>query len=315
MSARRADRQVGCVRSWEYGGRDLSVKNTLIITSYFGFKMPTEKDCDSVCRESTDAAADLRLIPEFDGISQPVGEWLEKVELICELRGIKGLHAVVPLRLTGGAFPVYQQLPESAKRSYASIKEALTSAFAPDPYEAYEQFERKRLRHGEAVDVFVSELRRLAGLFGGMPDNSLACAFVSKLPDSARRALRAGARIEDMTLNQLVSRARAVLADEEGHSVAVAAGGPVRTAEAAAVTTVAAAAAVAAVKCYSCGQPNHIARNCMSGRGRRGRGAPRGGHNFVRCYSCNRAGHIASTCPENGGGEESSASVSSPVRQ
>ena len=124
---------------------------------------------------------------------------------------------------------------------------------------------RRKLRPGEVVDVFVADLRRLAGLFGGMPDSSLACAFVTKLPESARRALRAGTRIEGMTLSQLISRARAVLADEEATSVAAAVGGSARSA----ATTV-------TVKCYSCGQPNHIARNCTSGRGQaRTRGIPR----------------------------------------
>ena len=255
--------------------------------------------------ESSDAAADLRLIPEFDGVSQPVCEWLDKVELVCQLRGIKGLHVVVPLRLTGGAFAVYQQLGESEKKKYEDIKKALTSAFASDRYEAYDQFERRRLRPGETVDVFVSELRRLAGLFGGMPDDSLACAFVAKLPDSARRALRAGSRMEDMTFSQLIGRARAVLADEETNTVAAAAG--TRT-----------VASPATMKCYSCGQPNHIARDCTAGRGQRGRGGPRGGRggrSFVRCYNCNRQGHIASACPENDAGGECSAPASSPADQ
>ena len=211
---------------------------------------------------------------------------------------------VVPLRLAGGAFAVYQQLEESDKKDYDKIKEALISAFALDQYEAYEQFERRKLRPGEAVDVFVADLRRLAGLFGGMPDSSLACAFVTKLPESARRALRAGTRIEGMTLSQLISRARAVLADEEATSVAAAVGGSAQS-----------AATTATVKCYSCGQPNHIARNCTSGRGQRGRGGSRGGRSFIRCYNCSRVGHVASMCPENDAGEESSAPASSPVRQ
>ena len=82
--------------------------------------------------ESSDATADLRLIPEFDGVSQPVCEWLDKVELVCQLRGIKGLHVVVPLRLTGGALAVYQQLGESEKKNYEDIKKTLISAFASD---------------------------------------------------------------------------------------------------------------------------------------------------------------------------------------
>ena len=77
---------------------------------------------------------------------------------------------------------MYQQLEENDKKDYDKTKEALISAFALDQYEPYEQFERRKLRPGEAVDVFVADLRRLAGLFESMPDSSLACAFVTKLP-------------------------------------------------------------------------------------------------------------------------------------
>ena len=66
---------------------------------------------------AADATADLTLIPKFDGTTQPVTEWLEKVELVCRLCNIDALH-VVPLRLTGGAFAVYQPLDEEAKAGY-----------------------------------------------------------------------------------------------------------------------------------------------------------------------------------------------------
>ena len=52
---------------------------------------------------------ELRLIPEFSGdATQNVVEWLEKAEPVCNLRGIAHLESVIPLRLTGGAFAVYQ---------------------------------------------------------------------------------------------------------------------------------------------------------------------------------------------------------------
>ena len=72
---------------------------------------------------------DLRLIPEFDGTSLAVVEWLEKVDLICKLRGITELHTVVTLRLTGGVFSVYEQLTNTNKNKYEKVKEALISAF------------------------------------------------------------------------------------------------------------------------------------------------------------------------------------------
>ena len=52
---------------------------------------------------------ELRLIPEFSGdATRNVVEWLEKAELVCNLRGIAHLESAIPLRLTGGAFAVYQ---------------------------------------------------------------------------------------------------------------------------------------------------------------------------------------------------------------
>ncbi|XP_045105468.1 uncharacterized protein LOC123500980, partial [Portunus trituberculatus] len=133
------------------------------------------------------ATLDLRLIPEFDGQSHPVVEWLEKLELVCKLRGITELHNVAPLRLSAGAFSVYQQLSK--------------------------QFVARKLRDGEPVDVYLADLRRLAEHFGGIPDEGLSCAFVAGLPEAARHVLRAGCRLETMGICQLLNRARAVLAD------------------------------------------------------------------------------------------------------
>ena len=55
---------------------------------------------------------DIRLIPEFDGsATEPsVVEWVEKADRICKLCKIKEPATVILLRLTGGAYAVYQQL-------------------------------------------------------------------------------------------------------------------------------------------------------------------------------------------------------------
>ncbi|KFD56739.1 hypothetical protein M513_02416 [Trichuris suis] len=74
---------------------------------------------------------DVRLIPAFDGAAgQSVIEWFEKLELVCRLRGVEHVACVVPLRLTGGAFAVYMELPDQDKESAVKVKEALLSAFA-----------------------------------------------------------------------------------------------------------------------------------------------------------------------------------------
>ena len=67
---------------------------------------------------------DIRLVPEYSGDGK-VGEWLDKVALICQLRGVEDLTAVIPLRLCGDAFAVYQQLSEAEKRDEGKIRTAL----------------------------------------------------------------------------------------------------------------------------------------------------------------------------------------------
>lgn len=250
---------------------------------------------------SDGATLDLRLIPEFDGKSHAVVEWLEKVELVCKLRGITELHNVVPLRLSAGAFSVYQQLSSTDKEDYENIKTALISAFATDKFLAYEQFVARKLRDGEPVDVYLADLRRLAGHFGGISDEGLGCAFVAGLPEAARHVLRAGCRLESMSISQLLTRARAVLTDD---SLGV--GSPTHASCLSQHATTPASSDGAAVRCLSCNQLNHYARDCLVGRGAR-----RGGRGSVRCYNCGRRGHVAAMCSGNAPGEESSAPASS----
>ncbi|KAF0293700.1 Intracisternal A-particle Pol-related polyprotein [Amphibalanus amphitrite] len=125
------------------------------------------------------SALDMRLIPEFDGGNASVEEWLDKTELVCQLRGVSDIQTVVPLRLTGGAFSVYQQLKPEEKLQYSAVKAALLRAFAVDKFQAYEEFTARRLRVGESVDVYLADLRRLASLFGGLGDTALMCGFVA----------------------------------------------------------------------------------------------------------------------------------------
>lgn len=250
-----------------------------------------EKKVDSI-------SMDLRLIPEFDGASQAVEEWLEKLELVCKLRGITELHTVVPLRLTAGAFSVFQQLTTSDKEKYEKIKSALISAFAPDKFLSYEQFVARKLKDGESVDVYLADLRRLAELFGGMTDAALSCAFVAGLPESTRHILRAGSRMESMDINQLLHRARAVLADDGG--------GAGTSTHLSCGSQHTAAPSSVDVRCLACNQPNHYARDCLAGRGGR-----RGGRGGVRCFTCGKRGHVSSRCSGNASGEAERAPASS----
>ena len=72
--------------------------------------------------------------------------------------------------------------------------------------------------------MFLAELRRLAVPFGGLSDKMLACAFVGGMPDTVKQQLRDGSRMDELPLVHILTRARAVLADEVGVAAAVRAG-------------------------------------------------------------------------------------------
>ena len=241
------------------------------------------------------APFDARLIPEYDG-SGDVVSWLARAEMLCQMRGVAA-ETVIPLRLAGGAFHVWAQLPAASRCSLAAVRDALHAAFALDEYAAYETFAVRRLMPGESADVFLADLRRLATLFVGVPDRALACAFVAGLPDSVRQTIRAGARADGLDLASVLARARAVLSDERLSAAAVARRGvPPPSGQARARAAAAA--------------PDHPPSPPRTRPPR----VPR----LLRCWACREPGHTAAMCPqrsENGAGGAGSAPPSSPARQ
>uniref|UniRef100_A0A5S6QMN4 CCHC-type domain-containing protein n=1 Tax=Trichuris muris TaxID=70415 RepID=A0A5S6QMN4_TRIMR len=219
---------------------------------------PTNTSYRGLTEMSTDGRlCDLKLIPLFDGYSEPVAEWLDKVQIMCDLFGVADIAKVLPLRLAGEAFAVYQQQTPEMRRDAEKVKQALLKAFAMDKFVAYKRFVSRRLEPGEAHDVFVADLRRLASLAGGISDSVICCAFVNGLPVHVQEILRAGARLEDMTLDQLVVRARSVMVDYRVEIGVSEAGVAAETRP-----TSNSAHRYPPRRCYACGGANHIARNC-----------------------------------------------------
>lgn len=85
---------------------------------------------------------------------------------------------------------VYQQLRDKEKAYADNIERALYAAIAMNEFEEYEQFTARRMQLDESVDVYLTELRKLAVLFDAVSDRTLVCALVSGLPAQVKQLLR-----------------------------------------------------------------------------------------------------------------------------
>ena len=70
---------------------------------------------------------DVWLILEFSGAAtdMPIVEWVENVELVCELCAMKNIERILPLRLRRGVFAIYKQLSAQQKVDAEQIKQVL----------------------------------------------------------------------------------------------------------------------------------------------------------------------------------------------
>lgn len=118
---------------------------------------------------------------------------------------------------------MYRQLSKEQKSDIEQIKRSLLTAFGTDRFVAYDQFQARHLRPGETVDVYLAELKKLAVPITSFPEEWMTCAFVSGLPSHVKQIHSASSRMEDMTLNQLLTRARAIMINEKEANEPVAA--------------------------------------------------------------------------------------------
>ena len=139
----------------------------------------------------------------FDG-SGNVENWIKKIRLVAKLKEVKKLESFLPLFLEGDAFAVYDELSEESKGSILKIEQALLNAFAQNRYSAYDTFRQRNWCPGEAVDVYMSDVRRLARLAKIENDDVIRCAFICGLPSDVSAQLRISTTINTMDMSVVV---------------------------------------------------------------------------------------------------------------
>ena len=212
------------------------------------------------------------VIKMFDG-STDCANWLQKLELVASLQGVKRLEKFVPLFLEGGAFAVYTSIHEDDKQNYEKVKAVLLQAFSVDPCHAYEEFRARKMLPGESVDVFLVDLNRLARLIDKYASDAwIKCAFIAGLQEDVRVQLHAACSLNKMELAETVERARNLT--------------KVKTKDLCMVGVTNKVEDRHREGCFNCGKKGHVSRECRADTRQR-----------RRCFVCNDPRHLASSCP------------------
>ena len=259
------------------------------------------------------AAGDGLALPEplQDGDSR---SWFKRYEVCAVANGWDAAKKLqrLPTLLRGRAWAIYDSLPEEVLDTYDHLKAALLGCLSPDTEEdrlaAREQLTRRKFRvEAESIDELARDLERLLdraspNLPAEVRDTELRYHLISALPDKVALQIKL---LPVTNFVNTMSKARelcliygrAAMTESVNHLQSTEDAQIKRMEEALHGLTEQLTALTARrqepPKCFTCGKPGHMARNC---RTRRMQPAT------LTCFKCRNKGHIARDCKNQGNG-------------